>query len=249
VFIVVNGGSWVPTRCGPLKRGRRIVVAGMTTVIAVMVVAVADSSAALRSASACPQPKPFIGGAPSQSLLSILGVLRRPATPADALPASVKAIFTKRGLNPLGREIFVNYIRRARVISGTAYYVMPVLYTGCGAFTRSEGMMLLDGSGGGGAGTAATIESASAYGTLGFFGHTTIETLVPDGVATVTLHYSAGKIGGFDRNHGAAFTITTHVVGNLLVVSVPRSGNRLAAPMTMTWRAASGATVKTFGQL
>ena len=143
----------------------------------------------------------------------------------------------------------MNYVRRARVISGTAYYVMPVLYAGCGAFKRSEGMMLWDGGGGGGAGTAATIEQASAYATLGSFGHTTVETLVPDGVATVTLHYPAGKIGGFDRHHGPAFTITTHAVDNLLVVSVPRSGNRLMAPMTMTWRATNGTIVKTFGRL
>jgi hypothetical protein len=110
-------------------------------------------------------------------------------------------------------------------------------------------MMLWDGSAGGGAGTAAAIEQGSAYITLGSFGHTTVESLVPDGVVTVTLHYPAGKVGGFDRSHAPAFTTTTRVIGNLLVVSVPRSGNRLMAPMTMTWRAASGATVKTFGQL
>src|ERR1039458_9869824 len=131
---MVDCGS-AATRCGPLKRGRWIAAAGTMTVVVVMLAAVAGSSAAPRSAAAaCPQTKPFIGGAPSQSLLSILGVLRRPATPADALPASVKAFLTKPILNPLGREVFVNYIRRARVISGTAYYVMPALYT-CGART------------------------------------------------------------------------------------------------------------------
>ena len=73
--------------------------------------------------------------------------------------------------------------------------------------------------------------------------------LVPDGVASVTLHYPAGKIGGFDQHHASAFTATTNVVGNLLVVTVPRGGNRLMAPMTMTWRSASGTTVKTFTSL
>lgn len=215
-----------------------------------MLIAVAGSSAAPRSAAApCSHPKAFITGTPSRSLLSILGVLRRPATPADVLPASIKEAFSRPIFRMFGQEIFVNYIRRARVVAGTSYYVMPVLYTGCGAFKRGESMMLSSGSSGGGAGTAATIEQGAAYGTLGSFGHTTIETLVPDGVATVTLHYPAGKIGGFDRNHAPAFTITTKVVGNLLIVTVPRGGNRLMAPMTMTWRAPDGTTVKAFSRL
>jgi hypothetical protein len=215
-----------------------------------MAVGVAGSSAATLSAR-CSQTKPFIDGTPSGSLLSILGVLRRPATPGDALPASIKNALSRPLFNLLGREIFVNYIRRARVIAGTSYYVMPVLYTGCGAIkgpTR-EGMMLESGGSGGGAGDAAQIKQGAAYGTLGSFDHTTIEMLVPDGVATVTLDYPAGKIGGFDRHHAAAFTVTTTVVGNLLIVSVPRSGNRLMAPMTMTWRAANGTIVKTLHTL
>jgi hypothetical protein len=220
----------------------------MTAIVAALVV-VAGSSAAPDSAATCSQAKPFIGGAPDQALLSILGVLRRPATPADALPASVSAFFTRPIFNLLGREVFVNYVRRARVVSGTAYYVMPVLYTGCGAFKRSEGMMLLDGSGGGGAGDATTIEQGAAPGGTDSFGRSTVEMLVPDGVASVTLRYPAGKIGGFDRQHAPAFTTTTNVVGNLLVVTVPRGGNRLTAPMTMTWRAATGTMVKTFSRL
>jgi hypothetical protein len=218
-------------------------------VVVVMLVEVADSSAAPRLAAACPQPKPFIGGAPSRSLLSILGVLRRPATTADALPDNVKVLLAQ----PLGREIFANYIRRARVISGTAYYVMPITY-GCGS--SNEDMMLVevhsDGSGsrGGGVhGNAALIEQGDGWGFSGSFGRTTVQMLVPDGVATVTLRYPAGTIGGSDRNRAPAFTVTTNVVGNLLVVTVPRGGARLQAPMTMTWRAASGKTVKTFSSL
>ena len=73
--------------------------------------------------------------------------------------------------------------------------------------------------------------------------------LVPDGVAAVTLRYSAGPVGGFNHHHAPAITINTKIVGNLMVVTVPRSGNRLAALMTMTWRAASGSIVKTFDTL
>jgi hypothetical protein len=63
------------------------------------------------------------------------------------------------------------------------------------------------------------------------------------------LHYPAGRVGGFNRHHAAATTITTNVVGNLMVVTIPRGGNRLTAPMTMTWRAANGHLVKTFHTL
>jgi hypothetical protein len=218
-----------------------------------MFVVVAGSSAAPRSAAACPPRSrgiPLIQGAPSQSLLSILGVLRRPATPADVLPPDITNFF-KISANIFAQEVFANYIRRARVISGLPYYVWPVLYTGCGAVSerRQEGMMLTSANGWGGAGTAAMIEHGTAIGSTGGFGHTTIEMLIPDGVATVTLHYPAGTIGGFDRHHAPAFTTTASVVGNLLVVTVPRGGNRLGTPMTMTWRTAGGEIVKTFSRL
>jgi hypothetical protein len=95
----------------------------------------------------------------------------------------------------------------------------------------------------------AGIERGTAYGTEGSLAHTTIQTLVPDGVATVTLAYPAGKIGGFDHQHAPAFTITTNVVGNFVVATVPRSGDRLVAPMTMAWRTAGGTIVKTFRRL
>ena len=215
-----------------------------------MLAALAGPSAATPLAAACSQAKPFIQGVPSESLLSILGVLRRPATPADALPTSTaKHISLTSTVS--GLEVFANYVRRARVIAGTSYYVMPVLDSGCGRLpaARPQSMTIWGGNSGGGAGDAAEIEQGSAYSTLGSFGHTTIQTLVPDGVATVTLHYPAGKIGGFDRTHAPAFTTTANVVGNLLVVTVPRSGNRLTAPMTMTWRSANGTTVKTFHTL
>jgi hypothetical protein len=219
------------------------------TAIVVTLVAVAGSSAAV----ACPQHRvpTTATGAPPASLLSILGVLRRPATPADALPATIGVGLTNLE-SALGLEIFVGYVRRARVIEGTSYYLVPVHFTGCGRFRSkpSDGIMMWRaGAGGGGVGggaDAAQIEQGRAYGTLGGFTHTQIHMLVPDGVATVTLHYPAGRVGGFDRSDAPAFRIWTNVVGNVMVVTVPRAGNRLTAPMTMTWRAASGTIVKTF---
>jgi hypothetical protein len=58
------------------------------------------------------------------------------------------------------------------------------------------------------------------------------------------------RIDGLDwRVHAPAFTVTTNIVGNLLVVTIPRGGNRLLAPMTMTWRSANGTIVKTLHTL
>lgn len=57
-------------------------------------------------------------GSPPPQLLSILGVLRRPATPSDTLPA--------RTLQPFAlKDIYVRHIRRARRGFGLTYYVVP----------------------------------------------------------------------------------------------------------------------------
>jgi hypothetical protein len=203
------------------------------------------------SLAACvarPGAKAVTKGTPSQSLLSILGVLRRAATPADALPESTSA-----ALGRLGRfEVYVNYVRRARVIAGIPYYVWPVLYTGCGALrgTQRETMMTQDGRGGfGGAGDAAVIEQGRSVRGSGSASRSTLQMLVPDGVATVTLHYPASKIDGADRHRAPAFTTTTKVVGNFVVIAVPRGRERLFQPVTMTWRAADGHVIKTFNRL
>ena len=207
------------------------------------------------TACASPSRKTTTDGVPSQSLLSILGVLRRPATSADTLPPKILAFFTSESPILAGRQIFINYIRRARVISGTSYYLIPVLNNGCGRFKiTGEGIqMWRQRSGGGGSGggnaDAARIEQAQAVGFTAVFTHSTITMIVPDGVATATLHYPAGKVGGFNRNHAPPFTITTNVIGNILVATIPRGGMRLMGPMTMTWRAANGTTVKTFHTL
>jgi hypothetical protein len=62
-------------------------------------------------------------GQPSTALTSILGVLRRPATPADQLPE----IFAHGGAFPPGsiREIYINDVRLARTLAGTSFYIIP----------------------------------------------------------------------------------------------------------------------------
>ena len=246
--LIVPKGSWA-TRCAPLKRGRWLAAAGAFTVAVAILVAVAGASASSLSRAPCVRsqtPGERLQGAPRQSLLSILGVLRRPATPADALPNLSRLL---RG--PFAGGIFVNYVRRARVIAGVTYWVFPRLLQLCGSRREimSEWKSSGAGGSGGGMGTAASIEHGQLGGTLGSFWHRTVEMLVPDGVATATLHYPAGRIGGFNRHHAPAVTINTKIVGNLMIVTVPRGGNRLMAPMTMTWHSASDTTVKTFSRL
>src|SRR5665213_1883430 len=94
-------------------------------------------AAAGRSLSSCASSSgTALSGAPSKSLLSILGVLRRPATAADSASA-----VSARGQV---QDVFVNYIRRARVVDGSPYYIYPAILGGCGTGEKlHEGMMEL----------------------------------------------------------------------------------------------------------
>jgi hypothetical protein len=188
-------------------------------------------------------------GAPSRSLLSILGVLRRPATAADAASGITAQGFTS--------GVFVHYIRRARVVDGSPYYVYPAVFGGCGTGERPfEGIAELathvnlgggavGGTGGGGA-TAAAIERGqdAGSGPPGSSTSATITMIVPDGVAKVTLRYPAGPASGYSPRISPPFAITTSPVENLLVASVPRSSPLQRG--TMIWRAANGHIIKTF---
>ncbi len=63
-------------------------------------------------------------GSPSAAILSELPVLRRPATRADRLPTRLYP--GGPGVaGPNGRDIYVRYIRRARVADGRSFYLEP----------------------------------------------------------------------------------------------------------------------------
>jgi hypothetical protein len=191
-------------------------------------------------------------GAPDKSLLSILGILRRPATAADTGSGIIG-----RGLI---RAVFVHYIRRARVVAGSPYYLYPAVVGGCGTREKPrEGVMMLatkvdlghgliGGSGGGGA-TAAEIEQGqlASSGPPGSSTSATITMVVPDGVASVTLHYPAGPASGYSPKISPPVTITTTPVENLVVVSVSRSSPLQRG--TAIWRAANGHIIKTINKL
>lgn len=201
-----------------------------------------------------------LSGRPSKSLFAILGVLRRPATSADMLPAQVGG---NVGGGMFGLDIYTHYIRRARVVGGISYYVFPVRAGSCSGQAAHDGIWELAtnvpvghglyGSDGGGGGTAVTIEAGRDIGTgpPGSSTSATIEMVVPDGVATVTLHFVPGPANGFHKRViSPPYTVTTQVVSNLVVVRVPRSsGTIMHAGDTMTWRAADGHIIRTFNRL
>jgi len=190
-------------------------------------------SGASRSAAACVW-QPTLAGPPSQPLLSALAVLRRPATVGDAPEGLLRAMATVD--HSLGAEVFVAYVRRARVVAGNTYYIVPTRYTDCGlAGSAPKPFDGIDVEAIGVAGhrayggtTVAQIEQGRSGG-AGQPGSATASTLVlllPDGVARVKLHYAAGSANGFTRVIAAPFTTTTTPVNNLIVVSIPRSSSR-----------------------
>lgn len=94
--------------------------------------------------------------------------------------------------------------------------------------------LLLSGKVGSAGTCGATAPQLESVGLLSFGGP--VSGVVPDGVATVTLHYPNG--GG---TH--AKTVTARVVGNVFV-SATFASSRLPSP-TMVWRAANGTVVRT----
>jgi hypothetical protein len=78
--------------------------------------------------SALTQRATISQGSPSQALLSILGVLRRPAQATDRLPVRITYNPYRRDPNgslPSLKGVYIRYIRRARVRYGAGYYLIP----------------------------------------------------------------------------------------------------------------------------
>jgi hypothetical protein len=126
------------------------------------------------------------------------------------------------------------------------------------ARTRPPGICLTGfgptGGGGGCGGTAAQIEDGRFVitGGPGIAGNRhsgTVQMIVPDGVASVTLRYPPGPANGFTpKIISPAFTLSTRVVNNVMLANVPRNsgGGAISKPTVMVWRAADGHIIKTF---
>ncbi len=71
--------------------------------------------------------------------------------------------------------------------------------------------------------------------------------LVPDGVASVTIHYPAEPASGFSHKVAPAFTTTIRVIKNVIAVLAPRASFRaVGGAGSMVWRAANSSVVKRF---
>ena len=136
--------------------------------------------------------------------------------------------------------------------------MIPARFNGCALGAPHDGIILFGfgalGGGGGGGQTAAAIEQhgmwgSSSGGTGNPAGITYFHGVVPDGVATVTFYYPAGKVGGFSRQTGGPVTVKAHVVSDVVVLAVPRAGSQAIQDVTVTWRAANGRVIKSFNGL
>lgn len=205
------------------------------------------------SLASCVSPKAkALQRAPSRALLATLGVLRRPASAADALPPRFARRLLAGGAT---RAVFVRYVRRARVIAGSSYYVYPAIVGGCDLGKAHEGVMELvthvdlghgiyGGSGGGGDTAAQIKRRGGMFGSQGSSRHATVTGVVPDGVATVTLYYPAGPSSGFSHKVLPAVAIKVRVVNNLWVANVPRGASNALRWTKVIWRAADSKILK-----
>ena len=193
-----------------------------------------------------------LSGAPDHSLLSILGVLRKRAAPLSAKVLAQIELPTDR---QLGIEYYVDYIRRARFYQGIPYYIAAIHFDSCSKIRRSGDAIAVIGAGGGGpGGTAKSIVSGSfvVTGGPGIAGNPdsgTVTLVVPDGVASATIHYPAGPANTLKpKAVSPPITITASAVGNLLLFNVPRDsgGAQIFKPTSMIWRDAKGKIVKRF---
>ena len=202
----------------------------------------AQPAAPITTAACITVPSSWTTGRPTPAFLSLLGVLRLPATSADSLPTQIRS--------PLGagQVVYVDYVRRAQVIGGRAFYVLPVRF-GCDSTSPNEGVLLaciqraaqhIIDAGVGGDSTAAQVKANGMFLVGGSCLHTNRATLiagiVPDAVASITLRYPS-------------ITVTASVVNNVVVASVPHPGGPLWHPISMTWRAADGHVIKKFASL
>ncbi len=190
-------------------------------------------------------------GTPNKSLLSILGVLRRPPTQTDALPPRLKRLGA-------GSGAFDHYIRRARVVEGSSYYIYPVILRGCGDQARqaveNPGTNIdlgggFIGSTAGSIATVADIEHDRAVTTdpPGSGTSSTLEMIVPDGVAKVTLHYPVSRASGYSSKISRSVTVTAFAFNNEVIATVPRrAAGSTIQRVTVIWQAANGHIIKTF---
>jgi hypothetical protein len=181
------------------------------------------------------------------SLLSVLGILRRAAAPADALP---EGPLRSAALPPVS-QVFTKYVRRARELAGRSYYVIAVRFHPCGTHPAADTASLWVFSDkeayGVGGGSAAIIAARGIYDSrgTGAGAQASVVGLVPDGVAAATLHYPAAPSHGPGHSAYPAITLSARAINNVVIFPRAPRGPGLGSNATMTWRAADGAVIKT----
>jgi hypothetical protein len=146
----------------------------------------------------------------------------------------------------LGGEegIFIHYIRLARVVSGTSYYVMP-LAKGCGSSAEEVLLNARSSQGSGFAGaTLAQIQQGRDHGSQGSGASSVVSGIVPDGVARVTLTYPPRGPNNIYPAKQPAVTVTTTPVSNVFVVRVHQDPGSSSVPKTIVWRSANGHVIR-----
>jgi hypothetical protein len=210
-----------------------------------------------------PAPRPYSLASPGRALESVVAVLGEPTTDADR--AFAREFLAALAANPgrFGGQItFINDFRLARVVDGRSYYVVPVIRVSCDGSEGPESIAVMDGGSGYCCDTAPAIAQGEAVqsfrpGTGPVNAATTFVTLVPNGVASATIdlparvtsHYPRLPDGKLEQQHNKAYTTTTRIVGNLLVVTLPGAPGRFDHPLTLQWRSASGHVLRTFSRL
>ncbi len=179
-------------------------------------------------------------GAPSAAMLRTLGVLRTPATSADVLRAESPPLFG------IGEGVYVKYVRFARTVGGTSYYLIPIA-KGCGSLgeevvEESRGPGEFGGSGGE---TLAEIKQGQAVSTWVRNTSSTVWGVVPDRVAKVVLTYSRGASGQKRRRSVkvSAAVVNNVFVANLAFLTTHTPGFGVT-PTTIVWRSAKGSVIR-----
>ncbi|HEY1777064.1 MAG TPA: hypothetical protein VGG41_12970 [Solirubrobacteraceae bacterium] len=214
-----------------------------------------------RAAGCKPSPRAYTTAAPAAALLDVVGVLRDPATTADRTFArEFKAAAAANPGRFSGRITFVNYFRLARVVGGIYYYLVPVIRVSCDGAQSADGISVMGRGGSYCCDYAPAIargQASVSSGSGSSRGPTTIVTLIPDGVASITIDLSAGTTphyprlpdGKLQQEYNKAYTTTTPIVGNLLVVIVPGAPGRINNPLTVQWRSTTGHVLRTLSHL
>ena len=187
---------------------------------------------------------------PSRPLLSIIGALRQPATPADTPTAAIEKQLLSEGAV---RGVFVRYIRRAFVSDGRSYWIYPAVLGGCdtkvyqGIMETTTHVNLERGIYGSeihGGADATHIEQGMSLSSTGNTQHATLAAIVPDGVASVTFSYPAEPASGFSHKVLPAIAVRVPVRNNVVIATVPR-GAGTAMRVKRVWRSANGKIIKT----